>query len=66
MQTFIAIAVAVFVSLLGLSGVSQAQSTVEIQGNVDAVDCQSGTVTLDSSGNTDTIYASEYEIAEVF
>lgn len=48
-----------FVSLLGLNGVSQAQTAAKIQGTLDAVDCQSGTMTLDSSGNTQTIYASD-------
>jgi len=58
-RTFIAVAITIFVSLLRLSGVGQAQTAAEIQGTLDAVDCQSGTMTLDSSGNTQTIYASD-------
>ncbi|HLY23056.1 MAG TPA: hypothetical protein VKT83_11385 [bacterium] len=59
MKTLIAAAIAVFVSFLGLNGVGQAQTAAELQGSIDAVDCQSGTFTLDSAGNTETIYASD-------
>jgi hypothetical protein len=62
MRTIIAVAVAIVVSLLGLNGitgVSQAQTAAEIQGNIDSVDCQAGTVTLDSYGGAETIYASD-------
>ena len=59
MKTLIATAIAIFVSFLGFNGVGQAQTAAELQGSVDAVDCQSGTLTLDSAGNTETIYASD-------
>jgi hypothetical protein len=56
----IAVALAAFIPFLGLSGVGQAQTAAEITGDLQAVDCQSGTMTLDSSdGNADVIYASD-------
>jgi hypothetical protein len=65
MQTFIAVAIAIFISMLGLNGVSQAQTAAEIQGNIDAVDCQNGTVTLDSPDGAQTVYASDTTSVDV-
>jgi hypothetical protein len=59
----IAVAVAASIPFLGLTGVGQAQSAAEITGDIQAVDCQSGTVTLDNvDGNgygQDIVYASD-------
>ncbi|HKX18452.1 MAG TPA: hypothetical protein VJT33_10625 [bacterium] len=60
MRSAIAVLIAVFVSLLGFNGVGHAQTLAEIQGTLETVDCQNGTVTTtDASGNTETIYASD-------
>jgi hypothetical protein len=56
---FLAVALAAFIPFLGLSGVGQAQTAAEITGDIQAVDCQSGIVTLNSGGNADVIYASD-------
>jgi len=54
------LAVSVFVSLLGLAGVSHAQSAIQIQGAIQTVDCQAQTVVLSAPTGTNTISAADY------
>jgi hypothetical protein len=60
MQKAIALALGVLVSLLGLAGVGSAQSTVQVQGTIQGVDCQSGTVVVATSDSTNTIAVAPY------
>ena len=55
MRKSIAVALGVLVPLLGLAGVGSAQSTVPIEGVIQAVDCQGGTLDLATPDNVDTI-----------
>ena len=55
MHKAIALALGVLVSLLGLAGVGSAQSTVQVQGTIQGVDCQSGTVDVATPDSTNTI-----------
>jgi hypothetical protein len=43
-------AVSVLVTVLGLSGLAQAQNWVRLQGTIQAVDCQTGTLVLRAPG----------------
>ncbi|HYM90907.1 MAG TPA: hypothetical protein VEW91_04655 [bacterium] len=46
--------------LLGLAGVGQAQSSVQIQGSIQAVDCEARTIVLSSAGGSNTVAAADY------
>ena len=62
MLRLVAVAVAALIPFIGLNGIGQAQTVAEITGDVQAVDCNAGTITLDANGNpdnADTIYASD-------
>jgi len=67
MQRTVALMLGVLMAVLGVSGVGQAQSTsgVQVQGVIEAVDCQSGTVQLSSPSGTNTIYAAQDTVALV-
>jgi hypothetical protein len=58
-QKLIAVAIAVMIPFLGLSGIGHAETTAELQGTIEAVDCQSGAVTLDTGGTAAVIDASD-------
>jgi hypothetical protein len=60
MRKWIALALGVLVPLLGLAGVGNAQSTLQVQGTIQAVDCQEGFVSLATSTGIDTIAAGPY------
>ena len=60
MQKAIALTLGVLVSLLGLAGVGYAQSGVQVQGTIQGVDCQSGTVAVATSDSTNTIAVAPY------
>ncbi len=60
MRRAIAVALGVLVPLLGWAGVGQAQSSVQVQGTVEAVDCQAQTVVLGSGGTSNTVAVAPY------
>jgi len=45
-------AISVLVTVLGVSGLAQAQNWVRIEGTIQAVDCQRGTLVLRAPGET--------------
>jgi len=55
MRKWVALALGVLVPLLGLAGVGSAQSTVQVQGTIQAVDCQQGTVVVATPDSVNTI-----------
>ena len=67
MRRVIALALGILMPALGVTGVGQAQSTsaVQVQGVIEAVDCQSGTIQLSNGNGTSTIYAAPYTTALV-
>jgi hypothetical protein len=55
MRQATALLLGVLLPLLGLAGIGNAQSSVQVQGTIQAVDCQAQTIVLDSTGGTNTI-----------
>ncbi len=55
MRSVVAIALGLLVPFLGLAGVGEAQSTIEVQGTIQAVDCDAQTITVDNGGSVNTI-----------
>ena len=60
MQKWVALALGVLVPLLGLAGVGSAQSTVQVQGTIQGVDCQAQTVVVATPDGTNTIAVAPY------
>ena len=60
MRRATALVLGAILPLLGLSGVGQAQSSLQIQGTIQAVDCQAQTVVLSGPGSANTIAAAPY------
>ena len=60
MRKATALLLGTLLALLGLSGTGQAQSSVQVQGTIQAVDCQAQTVVLSSPGSLNTIAAVPY------
>ena len=60
MRKATALVVGTLLALLGLSGTGQAQSSVQVQGTLQAVDCQAQTVVLTGPGASNTIAAASY------
>jgi hypothetical protein len=60
MRKATALVVGTLLALLGLSGTGQAQSSVQVQGTLQAVDCQAQTVVLTGPGSSNTIAAASY------
>ncbi len=60
MRKATALLLGTLLALLGLSGTGQAQSSVQVQGTIQAVDCQAQTVALSSPGSSNTIAAAPY------
>ncbi len=65
MKAIIAIALSLMLPLLGLNGVASAQSTVAVRGTIAAVDCQSGTVVVNTASGQQTFDASNDSYASV-
>jgi len=65
MKAIIAIALSIMLPFLGMSGVASAQSAVAVHGTIDAVDCQSQTVVLNTANGQQTIAASDNAYADV-
>ncbi len=49
----------ILLPLLGLAGIGHAQSAVQVQGNIQAVDCQTQTIILATAGGSNTIAAAD-------
>jgi len=60
MQKSVALVLGVLVPLLGLAGVGSAQSTVQVQGTIQAVDCQAQTIVVATPDSTNTIAVAPY------
>lgn len=50
----------ILLPLLGLAGTGQAQSSVQVQGIIEAVDCQAQTLVLTGAGASNTIVTAPY------
>ncbi len=60
MRKVTALLLGMLLPLLGWSGVGQAQSSVQVQGTIQAVDCQAQTVVLSGPGTSNTVSAAPY------
>src|SRR5689334_17439655 len=60
MQKWVALTLGVLVPLLGLAGVGSAQSTVQVQGTIQAVDCQAQSVVVATPDSTNTVAVAPY------
>ena len=60
MRKAIGVLVGVLLPFLGVAGVGQAQSAIQVQGTIQSVDCQSGTVVLSSPPGSNTMAAADY------
>ena len=60
MRKATALVVGTLLAVLGLPGTGQAQSSVQVQGTLQAVDCGAQIVVLSSPGNSNTIAAASY------
>lgn len=60
MRKATALVVGTLLALLGLSGTGQAQSSIQLQGTIQAVDCGAQTVVLAAPGTSNTIAAASY------
>lgn len=67
MRHVTAIAVSVLLACLAFAGTGDAQTAqpVQIQGTIQSVDCQTGQVTLSTSGGSDTFQATNQTAASV-
>jgi len=61
MERITAVVVAVLLGVLGLAGTGQAQSQpdIQVQGTIESVDCQSGTIVLNGPEGSNTVYVSD-------
>jgi hypothetical protein len=57
MRKAIALLLGTLLPVLGLAGMSQAQSSVQVQGTIQAVDCQSETIVLNDANGSNTMAA---------
>jgi hypothetical protein len=57
MRRVVAVLLGMFLPVLGLATAGLAQSAVSIQGTIQAVDCQNGTVVLDGANGSNTLTA---------
>ena len=60
MRQATALLLGILLPLLGLSGIGNAQSAVQVQGTIQAVDCQSQTVVVSGPGGTNTVPVAAY------
>ena len=57
MRKAIALLLGTLLPVLGLAGISLAQSSVQVQGTIQAVDCQSQTIVLNNASGSNTVAA---------
>ena len=60
MRIGIAVLLCVLLPLLGAPTLGQAQSTVQVQGVLQSVDCENGTVTIDTGNGPNTVDVAPY------
>ncbi len=60
MRKLTALSLVTLLAVLGLPGTGQAQSSVQLQGTIQAVDCQAQTVLLSTPGSSNTIAVAPY------
>lgn len=60
MQKAIALLLGVFLPVAGLAGIARAQSSIQIEGTVRAVDCTAQTIILGSPGTSNPVVAAPY------
>ena len=60
MRKVLAVVLGVLLPLLGFAGAGQAQSAIQVQGTIQAVDCAAGTVVLSAPIGSNTISAADY------
>jgi len=60
MQKAIALLLGMFLPVVGLSAIAQAQSSVQVQGTIQIVDCKAQTIVLSSPGTSNTVVAAPY------
>jgi hypothetical protein len=65
MQRLTAVLVTVLLVILGLAGTGQAQSGIQVQGTIQSVDCQSGTIVLNGPEGSNTVYVSDNTVVVV-
>jgi hypothetical protein len=57
MRNAIALLLGTLLSVLGLTGIGLAQSSVQVRGTIQAVDCQSQTIVLNNANGSNTVAA---------
>jgi len=60
MRQATALMLGMLLPLLGLSGIGNAQSTIQLQGTIQEVDCQAQTVVVSSAGGTNLVPVTAY------
>ena len=60
MRKWVALALGLLVPLLGLAGVGNAQSGVQVQGTIEAIDCYAQTIVVATPTSTNTIAVAPY------
>ncbi|TMI87184.1 MAG: hypothetical protein E6H00_16330 [Bacillati bacterium ANGP1] len=60
MRKAIALGLGALLPVLGLSGVGQAQSSIQVEGTIQAIDCRAQTIVLSSPGASNTVAAAPY------
>jgi hypothetical protein len=60
MRKAIALLVGTLLPLLGFSEIGQAQSSVQVEGTIEAVDCQAQTLVLSTPGTSNTVAVAPY------
>ncbi|HLJ62189.1 MAG TPA: hypothetical protein VKZ50_20910 [bacterium] len=60
MRNVVALLLGLLVPLLGFAGVGQAQSSIQVQGTIEAVDCDAQTITLSNGDTSNTITVAPY------
>ena len=60
MRKAIALVLGALLPVLGFSGIGQAQSSIQVEGTIQAIDCRAQTVVLASPGASNTVAAAPY------
>ncbi|HKV46252.1 MAG TPA: hypothetical protein VJT32_16505, partial [bacterium] len=60
MRKLIAVVLGVLLPLLGVTGIGQAQSAIQVQGIIESVDCGAGTVVLSAPNGSTTVGVANY------
>jgi len=60
MRKTIALVLGALLPVLGFSGIGQAQSSIQVEGTIQAIDCQAQTIVLSTPGASNTVVAAPY------